>query len=78
MLGMDDPKIISYARPLSLQEKLEQKPVNFAEEGFIVGALVFVNGWPGWIPPKVGRLRASRVLDKQGLHRQELKMKNVN
>ena len=75
---MDDPKIISYARPLTSQEKIEQKPVNFAEEGFLVGFIILVNDWPSWIPPEVGRIRASRVLDKWGYQREELKLHNLD
>ena len=63
MIEMDDPKIISYTRPLTRQEKIKHKPVNFDEEGFLFGFITFVNDWPSWIPPEVGKIRASRVLD---------------
>ena len=72
MIEMDDPKIISYARPLSYREKLEQKPLNFAEEGFLLGVATFVNGWPSVIPPKVGRLKAYRLYEESGYRRDEL------
>ena len=78
MIEMDDPKIISYASPLSHQEKLEQKPVNFAEEGFGVGVTTYVNGYPSFIPLKVGRLKAYRIFDEFGYHREELKLKNMD
>ena len=78
MIEMDDPKIISYARPLSHQEKLEQKPVNFAEEGFGVGVTTLVNGYPGIIPFKVGQLKAYRIFDEYGYRREEIKLKNID
>ena len=58
MLLMEDPKISSYPRPMSDQEKAELGPVNFGEEGFLLAAIAIINHTPGIVPPEVGRLTA--------------------
>ena len=78
MIEMDDPKIISYARPLTREEKIKHKAINFAEEGFLVGFVSYVNEWPSLIPPEVGGIRATRILDRWGSHREELELKRID
>lgn len=61
MLLMEDPEIISFARPLSRQEKLDLGKVNLAEKGLLFGLLVSINGKLAEIPPEVGRLSARYI-----------------
>ena len=39
----EDPTIMSYARPLTQDEKMELGKVKFAEESFLIGVVALIN-----------------------------------
>ena len=55
---MEDPIITSLARPLSKEEKQNQKVINFAEQDFFVGVAALINDQLSTVPAEVGRLYA--------------------
>ena len=70
----EDPTIMSYARPLTQEEKMDLGTVNFAEESFLIGVVALINMQPSPLPPEVGKLVAwietseNRVYNKTVKH----------